>query len=232
MTGRQAAARVALIVLSILVASAASMDSVFACKGTTTPGGGVGRVSLIQTAPTTVVVRITGGPTFPVPNPATSTCACGLAVKSGFAVTAARIVDANGNPVPGFTGFTADADSTAAFQAFSAAPGGYTWSGFSSPVTSAIPNGGTSFFEFDVTIPQGTNAEMLRSNIEGGKVGGAQGDLTGGNFDPDHRGASLVSVTPVDSIPTLSEWGIILLTALMVVGGTLVMLRRHRSAAA
>ncbi|HKY33397.1 MAG TPA: IPTL-CTERM sorting domain-containing protein [Candidatus Polarisedimenticolia bacterium] len=155
-----------------------------------------------------------------------ATCACGLLVPAGLTATDATVVDVNGATITGFTDFTPNATTTAAFEALSPAPPGFTWFGFATSVGPGLVNGQRIALRFNLTRAAPSTGAELVEELLGGKVGAAQSDPMGGNFDPNHQGV-LVIPQSADAIPTLSQWGLLLLAAGLAAAAARIIRKRR-----
>lgn len=115
-------------------------------------------------------------------------------------------------------------------------PGGDPWAGFSSEALVVPVAPGISFdIEFNVTVAHGTTfVDLANALSSAGNVIGT--DLADGNGVPTGAHQYILSAGTIthstSPIPTVSEWGLIIMTLLFLTAGTIVLGRQHRPAAA
>lgn len=147
-------------------------------------------------------------------------CACAFnQIPEITAVLAAQIVDnATQQPIAGFN-FQPNVTTSASFNGLD--PG--NWAGFSSDVSQAIPPGLSVDVQFLVELAPGVIDSALVNALEdaGGNVVGTDEADNMGNSTGAHLGlfppGSVMKV-----IPTVSEWGLIVMMLLLLTAGTII----------
>lgn len=173
----------------------------------------------------------------PTDDPSTITCACGIATSPELTIIDAFVVDPNGNelislvpdpngglsPQKFFEDFNINPTTSTSFNDL-VPVAEKIWTGFSSEINE-ITSGLAAHLVFEgYANPLSPN--QIKDRLSSIFVGTAQADLSGGNFAVGHQG--VIHVPRLDTIPTLSEWGLIVLTAVLLLGG-LYALRRQRT---
>jgi len=104
--------------------------------------------------------------------------------------------------------------------------------GFFSQITQDIPANIPVDLKFKVTVKPGTTFEKLKSDLKFVVIGtdeaGADEHLLNTERNLFHaRSIMLMPTPPMSSAPTLSEWGAIIMTLLLLTAGTVFIVRRR-----
>ncbi|NOX57703.1 MAG: IPTL-CTERM sorting domain-containing protein [Planctomycetes bacterium] len=154
---------------------------------------------------------------------------CTCALNQIPAITSVDLVEfrepGSGNLISEFL-FAPDGDSDFG--------GGITWAGFSSsPLQSPVAAGIPVDVLFRVNVVPGTSFVSLANDLSGaGNVIGT--DEADSNGFPTGAHQIVLPAGPIMSapVPTVSEWGLIIMTLLLLTGGTIVLGRRRTPVAA
>lgn len=173
------------------------------------------------------------------PEPPANGCACALRKIAPFtSIDDVQFVFANGSPIPPTSWAWQDA-SAAADSEWAIDAGTGTWTAFKGCNCDGVTAGTIFGIEFSVTVPPGTTRADIQSALENttlilGTDATQDFDGTGEPSGPGfgHQSFRGVSMVEFVEIPTISEWGMIVMTVLVLTAGTIVFSRWRRPATA
>lgn len=156
-------------------------------------------------------------------------CACSLnQAGTILAVRNVRFIDpTSGSPIPGFA-FAPNSATGIAFNGAAGAPPAAAFQGFFATVSQAIPQGLPIDIQFDVDVAAGTTLAQLAADLQGANVlgtdeGTSTGGLAGTHLNIVAAGAVMQQPpAPPPAVPTISQWGLMILALLLLAGGTIV----------
>lgn len=184
-------------------------------------------IALIRNGPGSGIVVASGYETFGTG--AGVFCACGLApidTACVVSVNSATVVNAGTNtPIAGFS-FNYNGVTTSSLTSALNHP---NWAGFSSSISTAVPAGTPIDIRFNLTLNPACSDPAVLQKLHGNN--GARIGTDKANADGSLMGAHQFILSPVvpSLIPTLAEWGVILLALGLATLGIWTL--RRRSAA-
>lgn len=156
----------------------------------------------------------------------TQFCACAFRFPTNLidSIDDVRIVQTGTNtPIAGFFTWNQNATTSAEVESLIGSGAGDDWFGFLNDLSGAIPAGNLADFRVDVTLQPGVTLQDLQNEFAAdgsNRVFTDEADANG-HLLGTHGGFTDVS----GIIPTVSEWGLIVMGLLLLTAGTVVIRR-------